>query len=63
MDHFEIIAACLFNAAGRWGYVFARSTDLLRLPGNADYLATMQPIDPAVAHPWYRTLAEVHDNT
>jgi len=60
VDHFEIIAACLFNATGRWDYVFARSEDLLRLPDNPDYLATMQPIDPSVAHPWYRTLAEVH---
>lgn len=59
VDHFEIIAACLFNATGRWDYVFAKSTDLLKLAANPDYLATMQPIDPAVVHPWYRTLAEV----
>ena len=62
VDHFEVIAACLFNATGRWDYAFARSGDLLRFAGNPDYLATMQPIDPAVTHPWYRTLAEVHDN-
>lgn len=61
VDQFEIIAACLFNATGRWDYVFARSCDLLRLPSDPSYLATMQPIDPAVTHPWYRTLAEVHD--
>lgn len=61
VDHFELIAACLFNATGRWSYLFARSADLVRLPGNPDYLATMQHIDPEVAHPWYRTLAEVHD--
>lgn len=61
VDQFEIIAACLFNAAGLWDYVFARTGDLLKLPDNPDYLATMQPIDPAVTHPWHRTLAEVHD--
>ncbi len=44
---------------GPGDYVFARSTDLLRLATNPDYLATMQPIDPAITHPWYRTLAEV----
>ena len=60
VDHFEIIAACLFNATGRWDYVFARSDDLLKLPDNPDYLATMQPIDPAIVHPWHRTLAEAH---
>jgi hypothetical protein len=61
VDQFEVIAACLFNATGRWDYVFARSADLERLPQHADYLATMQCIDPAVRHPWHRTLAAVHD--
>lgn len=59
VDHFEIVAACLFNATGQWDYVFARSMDLLRLAADPDYLATMQPIDPAVMHPWYRSLADV----
>lgn len=61
VDHFELIAACLFNATGRWDYVFARSADLLRLPDNPDYLGTMQPIDPGAAYPWYRSLADAHD--
>lgn len=62
VDHFEIIAACLFNATGRWDYAFARSKDLLKLPDNPDYLATMQFIDPAITRPWYRTLAEARSN-
>lgn len=59
VDQFEVIAACLFNATGEWDYVFARSADLIRMLGNDEYLATMQPIDPAVVPPWHRTLAEV----
>lgn len=59
VDHFDILAACLFNATGRWDYVFARSADLLRLPTDSDYLATMQPIDRAITHPWYRDLADL----
>lgn len=59
VDQFEIIAACLFNATGRWDYVFARSRDLLRLATDPNYLATMQPIDPAIAHPWYRALEDL----
>lgn len=62
VDHFEIIAACLFNATGNWDYAFARSKDLLKLPDNPDYLATMQFIDPAITRPWYRTLAEARSN-
>jgi hypothetical protein len=59
VDHFEVIAACLYNATGQWDYVFAKSTDLARNATDPTYLATMQNIDPAVVHPWYRTLAEV----
>jgi hypothetical protein len=59
VDQFEIIAECLFNAIGRWDYVFARSTNLLRLATDPAYLATIQPIDRAITPPWYRTLAEV----
>ena len=62
VDHFKVIAACLFNATRQWDYVFARTADLLRLPDDPDYLATMQPIDPEITHPWYRTLADVHDH-
>jgi hypothetical protein len=63
VDQFEIIAACLFNRTGRWDYVFAWSQDLLRLPDDPAYLATIQPIDQAIVHPWYRTLMEAHDRT
>jgi hypothetical protein len=57
--HFEVIAACLYNATGSWDYVFARSADLVRLANNPDYLATMQHINPTITHPWHRALAEV----
>lgn len=60
VDHFELIAACLFNATGRWDYAFARSTELLRHPEHPAYLATMQSIDPSIAPLWYRTLADAH---
>ncbi len=59
VDQFEIIAACLFNATGRWDYVFARSADLVRLASDPDYLATIQPIDKAITPPWHGSLAEV----
>lgn len=57
VDHFEVIAACLYNATGRWDYLFARSENLTRHAANPAYLATMQHIDPAV-HPWYRSLED-----
>jgi hypothetical protein len=59
VSQFNIVAACLFNATGRWEYLFARSRDLAKHPSNADYLATMQQIGKTVAHPWYRSLSEV----
>jgi hypothetical protein len=59
VDHFEIIAACLFNATGHWDYVFAGSKDLVRMSTNPEYLATMQRIEETISHPWHRTLAEV----
>src|SRR5574337_1582707 len=37
IGQFDIIAACLFNATGRWDYVFARSADLLRLGEHPAY--------------------------
>lgn len=59
VDHFEVIAACLYNRTGEWSYLFARSRDLVLLPGNPDYMYTMQAIPDPGAHPWYRSLAEV----
>lgn len=59
VDKFELVAACLYNATGRWEYVFARARELVKLPANSDYLATMQRIDTTIQPPWYRTLGEV----
>jgi hypothetical protein len=58
-DHFDILAACLYNRTGRWEYVFARTADLLPLEANPRYLATMQLVPQPVAPPWYRSLPEV----
>ena len=60
VDQFDIVAACLFNATGRWDYLFARSADLLRLSQDSGYLATMQPIDSTKGHPWYHSLTDAH---
>jgi hypothetical protein len=59
VDQFELVSACLYNATGRWEYLFARAADLVRMPANPAYLATMQRIDAAVRPPWYRTFEEV----
>jgi len=47
VDQFDIIAPCLFNAMGRWTYLFARSSDLRRLANDPSYLATMQDVSAA----------------
>ena len=47
VDQFDIVAPCLFNATGRWTYLFARSSDLRRLPTDPSFLATMQDVSAA----------------
>lgn len=58
VNHFEILAACLYNSAGRWEYLFARTFDLLRLEADPRYLATMQALPRPVAPPWHASLPE-----
>ena len=58
-DHFDILAACLYNRTGRWEYAFARTADLLRLEADPRYLATMQSLPRPAAHPWHPSLIEV----
>jgi hypothetical protein len=60
VEQFDIVAACLFNATGRWDYLFARSADLLRLAQDPGYLATMQPVDSSKGHPWHHSLMDAH---
>ncbi len=58
-DDFEILAACLFNQAGPWDYVFVEAGSLARRPNFPDYLVIMQPIPPSPRGVWKGTLAEV----
>jgi hypothetical protein len=59
VDQFDFIAPCLYNATGRWEYLFARTSGLARLQDNQAYLATMQQIPAEPSGIWHRELVDV----
>jgi len=59
VDEFEVLAACLFNQAGTWDYVFIEASRLARRAAFPDYLVIMQPVPPRPRGVWKGTLAEV----
>ena len=59
VDEFEVLAACLFNQAATWDYVFVEAGRLARRAKFPDYLTIMQPVPPRPRGVWKGTLAEV----
>jgi hypothetical protein len=58
-DQFDFIAPCLFNATGRWEYLFARTAELARDREDPNLLATMQQIAAEPGGIWRRELVEL----
>lgn len=58
-DHFDILAACLFNATGDWDFRFALTADLARRPGQADMLKVMQRVELRNSTTWHNTVESV----
>jgi hypothetical protein len=51
-DHFDLLAACLFNQTGRWDFRFARSSALATRTGDPDILEVYQPVVYAGNETW-----------
>jgi hypothetical protein len=56
-DEFEVLAACLFNQAGGWDYLFVPTHKLERRAGHPDYLVIMQKVPYGAQGVWKGTLA------
>lgn len=59
VDAFDYIAPCLFNATGRWEYLFGKTSDLIRHPLSNEYVASMQPITTTSSSMWHRELVDI----
>ncbi len=59
VDEFDILAACLFNQAGTWDYLFVRAVDLEQRSNYPDYLEIMQPVSTSPRKVWKGTVAEI----
>jgi len=57
-DHFDILAACVFNATGAWEHRFALVDDLERRPDAPDTLKVMQRVSLAPDAVWWGSLDE-----
>jgi hypothetical protein len=58
-DEFDLLAACLFNATGRWDFLYVVTTDLRRREKLPDHLEIMQPVPLHADGPWVDDLEAV----
>lgn len=59
VDHFDILAVCLFNQTQKWDYVFIRSKDLERWQEHPEYLEKMQRVPMTIEGLWKKDLIEI----
>jgi hypothetical protein len=58
-DHFDLLAACLFNQGGHWDFRFARSANLATRPSDPDILEVYQPVVYAGNAVWSQDLEAI----
>lgn len=52
VNHFQILAACLFNQIGKWEFVFTISKYLKKKRDDNSFLEIFQPVPCKTCHPW-----------
>jgi hypothetical protein len=52
VDHFDILAVCLFNQTGKWDHLFISADKLERVPNNPRLLKIMQRVPVTLQEPW-----------
>lgn len=52
IDHFDILATCLFNQTGKWEFVHAAAKHLKKKKDDEPFLEIMQPVPCKTCFPW-----------
>ena len=59
VNHFDILAVCLFNQTGKWEFVFINVKDLEKVDGHPEILKIMQRVPIEVCGPWKGDILKV----
>jgi len=58
-DYIDILAVCLFNQIGEWGFYFIKAEDLEVQPDDIEYIKVMQRVPLSPSGVWKTELVDV----
>jgi hypothetical protein len=58
VDHFDILAACMFNQTGKWDFIYSSARNLERAT-DEKFLKTFQPVPFIPTFPWSTDFSKI----